>query len=93
MKELRRVWVIEEATDAVTGEIGQRQTMGTTSLHEDGQWSWDRPDDRLTPKQQAEWDRVMKMLQNVNGEDLRHVVCFAGLLDHCQRPESIKNYG
>jgi hypothetical protein len=44
-----------------------------------------RPDDRLSPAQQKEWDRVLDVLSNVGGEDLRHVVCFAGLLDHCKQ--------
>lgn len=86
----RRVWVVEEVDTGA--DIGQRQTMGTFSDNEDGTWHWDRPDNRLDEAGKQEWDRVMGVLSNVNGEDLRHVVCFAGLLDHCLSPQTREEY-
>lgn len=87
----RKVWVVEEiATDA---GIGQRQTEGSLNNNDStSKWSWIRPDNRLTVEQQTEWDRVLTALNNVNGEDLRHIVCFAGLLDHCLRPATTSDY-
>ena len=46
----------------------------------------------MTVEQVAEWNRVMNLLSNVNGEDLRHVVCAVGLLDHCLNPDLINDY-
>ncbi len=91
MAETRRVWTIEEVP-VPSGDLGQRQTVGTYELKGD-LWHWLRPDDQLDEAGRAEWDRVMVALTNVNGEDLRHIVCFAGLLDHCQHPEDIRKYG
>jgi hypothetical protein len=65
-------------------QTGHRQTMGEVETLDES-WRWVRPDDRLSPAQQKEWDRVLDVLSNVGGEDLRHVVCFAGLLDHCKQ--------
>jgi hypothetical protein len=76
----RRVWVVEE-TQSGFG-LGQKQTLGTYLENEEG-WRWVRPDFLLTDEQKAEWDRVLTLLKDVKGEDLRRLVCFAGLLDHC----------
>jgi hypothetical protein len=87
----RRVWVVEEIL-ADNREIAQRQTVGSYDLQPDDSWAWIRPNERLDTDQQTEWDRVMDALRDVNGEDLRHIVCFAGLLDHCLSPANIENY-
>lgn len=81
MSELRKSWLVQEVLLA-NGDIGQRQTVGVFNDNGDS-WGWVRPDDRLDDVQKAEWDRVLSLLKNVGGEDLRHVVCFGGLLDHC----------
>ena len=92
----RKTWTVEEIIVNVdNNEIGQRQTEGSFSVDDStGFWSWDRPDERLNMDQQAEWDRVMTALRTVGSqnEDLRHVVDFAGLLDHCLRPELNSDY-
>lgn len=78
----RRVWIIEELE--VDGSIAHRQRVQSYTEDEvTGDWSWDKPTDRLTPEQQVEWDRIMTALSNVEGEDLRHVVCAQGLMDFC----------
>lgn len=87
----RRLWVVEERE--VDGQIAHRQSAQTYTENEDGSWHWDRPDERLTNDQKAEWDRVMALLANVNGEDLRHIVCATGLMDHCHGgAEQITDY-
>lgn len=88
MAEIRRVWVVEEVPAGQ--ELGQRQTTGRYAL-EGGVWAWLPPED-CTAAERAEWERVMGKLRDVGGEDLRHVVCYAGLLDHCRSPEEIKAY-
>jgi hypothetical protein len=86
----RRVWVVEEVE--ADGQMAQRQTLGEYELQDDGSWAWVRPDERLPQQARVEWDRVMDKLKNVEGEDLRPIVCSAGLLDYCLNPESIDNY-
>lgn len=83
---LRRVWVVEEVMDS-SGNLGQRQSECRLEVSEKG-WNWIRPDERLDEEQRKEWDRVMSNLKNVKGEDLRHIVCASGLLDHCLSPET-----
>lgn len=78
----RRVWTVEEVP-LPQGGFGQRQTEGAFDENTDKTWYWVRPDERLNDAQRKEWDRVIGLLQKVKGEDLRHVICFAGLLDHC----------
>lgn len=87
----RRVWVVEEVP-LQRGAVGQRQTEGAVADNDDGTWRWVRPDERLTKDQQEEWDRVVGLLKKVKGEDLRHVICFAGLLDHCMNPKTRDEY-
>lgn len=86
----RKIWVIEEI---VSGDsISHRQSVAIYNQNQDGSWGWMRPDSSLSPEAQAEWDRVMLALSNVNGEDLRHVICGVGLMDHCLDSQNIKNY-
>lgn len=77
-----RLWIVEEvpANDNYTGH---RQTLGSYYLDEFSSWHWVRPDDKLNESQREEWDRIMDKLRDVNGEDLRHLTCFQGLLEHC----------
>lgn len=82
MAEQNKLWVVEEV-DVGNGNIAQRQTIGMVANADDGSWCWVKPDERLTDPQKIEWDRVMNLLKNVNGEDLRHLTCFAGMLNHC----------
>ena len=49
---------------------------------ESGAWKWCVPD-VLDETQAAEWNAVMSLLSDVDGQDLRHVVCGVGLMDHC----------
>lgn len=88
--ETRKVWVIEEVE--IEGKIGHRQSDSSYSLVNDGKWSWNVPEDRMTPEGVAEWNRVMGILKNVNGEDLRHVVCGVGLMTHCLDKSDIDCY-
>jgi hypothetical protein len=92
MPEMRRVWVIEEVKEGET--TGHRQTMGTYTLDddEDGSWHWDRPDDQLTEEGKKEWDRVVGLFKNVGGQDMRHLIDFSSLLDHCNDRWSIDCY-
>lgn len=80
----RKVWVVEEVD--VNGQIGHRQSTAEIEDTESG-WEWVRPDDRLTEQGQQEWDRVLAVLRNVNGEDLSHLVCGVALMDHCNSME------
>lgn len=78
----RKVWIIEELE--VDGKLAHRQSVQSYTEDETtGEWEWDKPTDRLTIEQQEEWDRVMKLLKNIKGEDLRHLACAQGLMDHC----------
>lgn len=86
----RKVWVIEEVE--VDGNICHRQSDSSYELNNDGKWSWNAPSDRLTPEQVVEWNRVLDLLKNVNGEDLRHVVCGVGLMTHCLDESDIDCY-
>lgn len=88
---IRKVHVIEEI-DLENGDVGERQTPVEITVNADGSWKWNMPESRLTPEQEAEWNRVLDVLSNVNGEDLRHVVCGAGLMDHCISPSVISGY-
>lgn len=88
---IRKVHVIEEI-DLPNGDVGERQTPINITVNEDESWSWNMPESRLTPEQETEWNRVLTVLSNVNGEDLRHVVCGAGLMDHCVDPNIINKY-
>lgn len=77
--EIRKVWIVEEVL--IEGKIAQRQSLAT--YQEEGEdWQWICPD-VLDQKQQEEWNRIMNLLSNVNGEDLRHITCGVGLRDHC----------
>lgn len=89
---IRRVWLVKEVPDK-TGELAQRQSMLTIAVDDQtDKWYWIRPDERLGAAGIAEWNRIMKLLENVHGEDLRHVVCGVGLMDHCLDPTSINCY-
>lgn len=80
----RKVWVVEEVD--VNGQIGHRQSTAEIQDTEEG-WEWVRPEDRIGEEGLVEWDRVLKMLKNVKGEDLRHLVCGVALMDHCHKKE------
>jgi hypothetical protein len=86
----RKVWVIEEVE--VDGKICHRQIDSSYELNEDGTWCWNHPVDRFSSEDAAEWDRVMSALKNVNGEDLRHLVCGVGLMTHCLNKGDIDCY-
>lgn len=87
----RNFWTIEEVP-LEGGSIGHRQSQMNFMDFEDGSWNWVCPVDRLDETQVAEWNRVMGILQNVNGEDFRHIVCAVGLMDHCHHPDSCDPY-
>lgn len=68
-------------------EFGKQNTVRNSTAHyledpETGNWKWDIPE-ILDESQIAEWNRIMSLLSNVNGEDLRSIVCGVGLMDHC----------
>lgn len=86
----RKVWVIEEVE--ADGVITHRQSDSSYELNQDDTWSWNVPSDRMTPEAADEWNRVMDLLKNVNGEDLRHVVCGVGLMTHCLDRNNIDSY-
>jgi hypothetical protein len=79
---MAKMWVVEEVPLG-DGKMGQRQTVGETGEMPNGNWYYVKPNERMNKDQQAEWDRVMGLLAKIKGEDLRGVICFAGLLDHC----------
>jgi hypothetical protein len=85
----RKVWVIEEIES--DGQINHRQTETSYDLKEGDSWSWSVPDS-LNDDQKSEWSRVLNLLKNVNGEDLRHVVCAAGLMTHCYNESRTSDY-
>lgn len=89
--EKRNVYVAEEVLND-NDEVARRQSTSSYTENEDGSWHWDCPESKMTVEQVAEWNRVMNLLSNVNGEDLRHVVCAVGLLDHCLNPDLINDY-
>lgn len=89
--EERNIWVIEQVK-LEDGEIAQRQSVATFNEHENGSWSWVCPKDRLDEAGIKEWDRILGVLKDVNGEDLRHLVCGVGLMDHCNNPKSCDQY-
>ena len=74
----QKITVIREMT---VGE-GTGQRISFVSYDEDTGLLI-RPDERMSPEQQTEWDRVMLLLADVGGEDLRHLVNGVSLLDHC----------
>jgi hypothetical protein len=86
----RKVWVIEEVES--DGALCHRQSDSSYEIDQDGKWSWNAPADRLSTEATAEWNRVMDLLKNVNGEDLRHVVCGVGLMSHCLDRSDIDCY-
>lgn len=85
-----KFWTIEEI-ELDGGGIAHRQTEMKVIKEENG-WKWDCPVDRLDSAGQAEWYRVLNLLKDVNGEDLRHIVCGAGLMDHCFHPTECEAY-
>lgn len=87
---VRKVWVVEELE--VDGKIAHRETVTSYTENKDGSWSWDIPTDRLSAPGKKEWERLMNLLKDVKGEDLRHLVCGAGLMTHCLDPKSIDQY-
>lgn len=89
MSSTRRVWIVEEVE--TPAGVAQRQTQGEYILNEDGGWRWIMPMD-MTPEATEKWKRVMKRLSDVDGEDLRPVVCYAGLVDYCSEPKIIERY-
>ena len=86
----RKVWVIEEIES--DGAICHRQSDSSYEINQDGSWSWNAPLDRLGEEEAVEWNRVMDLLKNVNGEDLRHVVSAVGLMTHCLNRSDIDCY-
>ena len=80
----KKVWVIEEVE--TNGAIAHRQSVASFSENAET-WSWDCPAERLDANGQAEWERIMSVISSVNGEDLRHVICGVGLMDHCNGTE------
>lgn len=86
----RKFWTVEEV-ELEDGSIAHRQTEISLTVEGDS-WKWNCPADRLDAAGQAEWNRVINLLKNVNGEDLRHVVCGVGLMDHCFHPTQCEPY-
>lgn len=90
-ERIYKLWVIEE--QQVGDEIAHRQTiMHWAEREDDDSWHWIMPEERLDSTAQQEWDRVMGLLSDVNGEDLRHVVCGVGLMDHCLNNPDVTKY-
>lgn len=87
----RNVWVVEEVK-LEDGSIAQRQSTLGFSVNEDGTWHWNCPVERLSENGQKEWSRIMDVFQNINGEDLRHLVCGVALMDHCFNPAECEKY-
>ena len=87
----RKVWVIEEI-ELEDGQIAHRQSDSSYELNQDGTWNWNKPYDRMNDAAEQEWDRVLNLLKNVNGEDLRHVVSGVSLMTHCLDPQNIESY-
>jgi|694.fasta_scaffold23901_2 hypothetical protein len=87
----RKFWGVEEVI-IEDGSIAQRQTQISFQDNEDGSWHWVCPSDRLSEQQQEEWHRIMDRLKDVDGEDLRHIVCGVGLMDHCFGKEDLVMY-
>lgn len=77
------LWLVEEMDADNDGVLEQRQSVSSITVNEDNTWHWNCPSDRLTEDGVTEWNRVMNILKSVNGEDLRHIVCATGLMDHC----------
>lgn len=74
----KRIWVIEEID--VDGEVGHRQSV---IEFDDVTGDLIRPDGRMGTGGETEWDRIMTVLSNVGGEDLRHIIDGRALIDHC----------
>ncbi len=78
-----KAWFVEEA-EMGDGSIAHRQTMmefdNTTG-------SWVRPDDRLTTAGKNTWNVVMTRAQDVQGQDIRHMVHPVSLMDFCNDRE------
>lgn len=87
---IKKVWVVEEVES--NGSLTHRQTESSYTDNADGSWFWNPPTDRLGASGVEEWNRVMSLLKDVNGEDLRHVVSAVSLMTHCLDVNSIKNY-
>ena len=86
----RKVLVIEEIEKEK--KICHRQTEVYYEQNEDGKWNWIVPKDRLDADGLKEWNRIMDLLKDVHGEDLRHIVCGVGLLTHCLDNKNINCY-
>jgi len=75
----KKIWVIEEIE--VDGEVGHRQSVMS---FDDETGDFVRPDERLSKAGRDEWDRCMKAFEDVNGEDMTHIINGVALLDHCK---------
>jgi hypothetical protein len=87
----RKLWVIEEV-GLEDGGVAHRQSEAVFIDNTDESWAWVCPSDRLDAAGQAEWTRVLNALKNVDGEDMRHLVCGIGLMDHCNHPGGCDPY-
>lgn len=65
-----------------TEEIGDSKRV-TSMKFDDTTGDVIRPDDRMLPAAIVEWDRVMALLQNVDGEDLTPIINHIALMDYC----------
>lgn len=90
-EESRRIWVVEQV-QIDDGSLAQRQTEVFFTENDDGSWHWNCPEDRLDEAGCQEWNRIMEIMKDVNGEDLRHIICGAGLMDHCFNPTGGSDY-
>lgn len=74
----KKLWVIREIP------LGDKIAHRQSTIEYDCETSQlIRPDDRLGEAGKEEWDRVIKRLSNLGGDDLRRIVDGPGLLDHC----------
>lgn len=73
-----RAWFVEEV-DLGDGNKGQRQSVFEFDV-ETGAWV---TPEGLTGAALTRWNQVMTRLQNVNNEDLRHMIHPVALRDHC----------
>lgn len=63
-------------------EDARRQSQAFYYEDEAGDWAWRCPES-FDESQKEEWHRIVGLLSNVEGMDLRAIICGVGLKDHC----------
>jgi hypothetical protein len=74
----RKITTVREVT--VAGGIGERRGF---VMYDEDTGDLIEPTGRMGPEGISEWNRIMELLSNVNGHDLRHIIDGPALLDHC----------